>query len=97
MCIFFPFWLLTIMLPAHFLAMIVEGLVVLAYNRNMAIFADVYCRAIANSIRNASAIAAQRKQVMAVRCIPFHSFMNRFTCVPQKVRVLLRAGLPRVN
>ncbi len=96
-CIFYPPWLLGVILPLHLATLLIEGIVVSVYNLQFGIYLQVYLRAIADATRQSAYIVRQRGAVLRTREISYRQFLAPFRLVPQKLRMLFFRGLPKVH
>jgi GT2 family glycosyltransferase len=93
--IFYPSWLVPVTTIANFAALIVEAAVLSIVNRNASLISDIYIKSQVDAFSMIKTVTQARHAAMCAREVSFTTFFGRFTLIPQKLRLLLSAGLPR--
>lgn len=86
-------WLLSI----HLLALSIEGLLFSAARADASIFRTIYWPAILAPFRNFRVLSEHRASLQAFRQTSLRAYLAPMRLVPQKLRLLLKHGLPRLS
>lgn len=92
-----PPLLLLILLPLHLSILLVEGCLLAAIRLDRRYLTRVYLPAIAAPLIRRNDITAWRRRIARLRRTGLREYLSVFTPVPQKLVLLLRHGLPRVD
>lgn len=93
--LFYPAWLVPLTTLANFAVLILEAIVLSVANRKASLISDIYIRSQVDAYSKIRIVTGARRVVMQSRHISFSAFFGTFTFIPQKVRLLFSAGLPR--
>ena len=93
--LFYPAWLAPITTFVNLVALTVEAIALSIANRKPSLIWDIYIRSQAHAFSNIGSVLKFRRSVMRSREITFVSFFSVFTLIPQKLRLLFSAGLPK--
>jgi GT2 family glycosyltransferase len=93
--LFYPLWLIPITTAANLIVLIVEALLLAIANRKASLIRDIYIRSQRDALSMLETLRPARSTAMGSREISFLKFFGRFTFIPQKLRLLFSAGLPR--
>lgn len=94
---FYPWWLIPIVFSINVLMLIPEALALALFNRRLDFLKPVYVDSLASAWRARRHVAAARRALAERGRIPAAEFFRGFRLVPQKLRLLLRHGLPRAQ
>jgi GT2 family glycosyltransferase len=93
---FFPAAILFLLLPLHFLALVVEGAILACLKRNHHILTDIYIAAIRDSWRYRRQLIAARTRVRSTRCIKWSAFRKAIRLRPRKLELAQLYGVPEI-
>ena len=93
--IFYPSWLVPVTTIVNLTALIVEAAVLSIRNRNASLISDVYMKSQVDAYSMIRTAMQVRRAAMRTRRVSFTAFFGTFTFIPQKLRLLISAGLPR--
>lgn len=96
MLMFYPWWLLLPAVAAHLIVLLAEAILVSAINRNPGILKDVYWNAIRDVGWGGKTQKNANELMSSIRQVTYSRFLCRFRAVPQKARMLITRGLPRI-
>lgn len=97
MFIFYPMAWLLALLPLHLVLLVVEGLVVSLVKRSLGIWTAIYGATLASLWQERRRLLDVRRQVQPSRRAELLQFSAVFTPIPQKLRMLLRHGIPEIR
>ncbi len=92
-----PIWALALLLPVHALLLMIEAVAMWAGGADRNKISRIYLGAFRWLIEQRGDVAALRRSLRARRCVGDVAYMRRFHVVPQKLRLLLRHGFPRID
>lgn len=93
--LFYPLWLVPLTTAANLVVLITEALVLSVANRKPSLIWDIYIRSQRDAFSMLDTLRPARSTAMQSREISFLEFFKRYTLLPQKLRLLISAGLPR--
>lgn len=93
--LFYPAWLVPITTIVNLAVLLVEATVLSIVNRKASLISDIYVKSQVDAFSSIKIVARARSVVMQSRDVSFSAFFKAFTFIPQKLRLLLSAGLPR--
>lgn len=96
MLIFYPWWLLFPALVAHVMVLLAEAILVSAANHNLEIAKDLYWSAIRDVRWGSHTLKSARALMSSIRQVTYSCFLCRFRAFPQKARMLMTNGMPRI-
>jgi GT2 family glycosyltransferase len=92
-----PSPLLWVILPIHLLTLGVEGLLLSLIKRDPRLWHEVYAHCFTSVWRERARLSGLRAATQARRKIGMAGWLSGFVFLPQKLRLLLRHGLPEVR
>lgn len=92
-----PFPVLALMLPLHLSLLLAEGLALALLRRSHTALVAVYVSSIRELWLNRRELLALRRRTQKRRPLASVRFFAAFTATPQKIRLLLRYGMPIIN
>lgn len=92
---FYPAWVVPFTTTANLAVLVAEGIVLSIVNRKASLFSDIYIKSQVDAFKGISTVVRNRRVAMRSRKISFIVFFGAFTAIPQKLRLLFSAGLPR--
>jgi GT2 family glycosyltransferase len=84
-------------LALHLVLLLVEGALVSVANRDLGLFRNVYANSLAEVWRLRATIFAQRRSAQRSRRVSLVRYLSAFVWLPQKLALLSRHGIPRVD
>lgn len=93
--LFYPAWLVPVTTLLNMLALAVEAVALSIVNRKPSLIWDIYIKSQSDAFSMLETLRPARSATMRLREISFLEFFARFTFIPQKLRLLFSAGLPR--
>jgi GT2 family glycosyltransferase len=97
MCLFYPWPALWVLLPAHLLALLAEGLVLALVKRDLSLFTRIYGHAVVEVFRQWPRWWGERRLIQRRRQIGLRDFFSVYRWLPYKLTMLLRFGVPRLD
>lgn len=97
MVMIYPWWLLVPVLAIHGVTLLLEGIIVSVSNGNPGIFVQVYLQAIRDVGWTSMKLRSARASISNARKVRYCHFFRGFRIFPQKMRVLIMRGLPRIS
>jgi GT2 family glycosyltransferase len=94
--LFYPAWLIPFTTLFNWLVLILEAVVLSIVNRRPSLIRDIYIKSQRDAFSMITTVRAARRVAMRSREISFPAFFKKFTLVPQKLRLLFSAGMPRI-
>ena len=88
------FWFL---FPLHLLLLIIEGVALTLFKRSVAVFSDIYFFALKSLWCERVRLCLLRSQLQKRRHIGRWGYFEVFRCFPQKLRLLLKHGVPHIS
>ena len=92
----FPAPFMQIIMPAHLAILLVEGVLLSILLGNLALLRDIYLPVFSALFRQRDLLRNGRQITMLNRRIAVTDFFSMFVPMPQKLRMMLRHGLPRL-
>ena len=89
-----PTWLVWPLLALHAAALAAEGIAMTLLGRNPRIWREVYASAMNPKFATTINIRRRRAEAQARRRVTLGAYLRSFVCVPQKLRLLRRHGVP---
>ena len=93
--LFYPAWLVPITTLLNLVVLVVEAIVLSIVNRKASLISDIYIKSQRDAFSMMKIVRSARHAAMQSREISFSAFFGAFTLIPQKLRLLFSAGLPR--
>jgi len=97
MCLMFPLPVLLLVLPIHLLLFTLEGLLLSLVKRDPQIFRRIYGAALIDLFQHRRLLLRERKRIQVRRKIESGRFLENFSFVPYKLKMLLKHGLPEIH
>ncbi len=97
MILCYPLALLAILLPLHFLLLLLEGAILSLLHFKKRPLTEIYIPAVASCWRERRRLHSLRKRVQAGRAISLSSFLSQFTPIPRKLFLLFTHGIPKLT
>ena len=94
MWIFYPRWLLPLVLGLNTIALVLEALVLAICLRDTSLPRDIHWRSQRDAFRLCKEANMLRRGLLGRRRITIPAFFSLFTFLPQKLRLLVRFGIP---
>jgi GT2 family glycosyltransferase len=85
------------LLALHVSLLALEGGILALLKRDPRIWRDIYGHALGWLIHEFGALSNRRRAMQSVRQVSFRTYWSGFVCVPRKVSLLWRHGLPRLK
>lgn len=92
-----PTWLAWPLLGLHCMLLALEGVILSLLKRDRLIWPQVYWRTLSHAAREQANLRARRRVVQCTRCVSLRNYWRTFTCVPKKLTLLFRYGIPNVH
>ena len=92
-----PGAVLMLLLPVHLALMLFEGLVLSLLRLDRRYLSKIYLPALAAPFSRMGQLRSARRAIMMRRRVAAADFFSAFVCMPHKLRMLLRHGLPRMS
>jgi GT2 family glycosyltransferase len=93
----YPAPLFQIVLPIHFVMLLVEGLLLSLIKRNPKIFYTIYLAVIRDTWRERRHLLASRREFQSHRLIGVFKFFSVFIIFPYKLLLLFKYGIPKIR
>ena len=93
--LFYPAWLVPFTTISNLAVLIVEAIVLSIANRKVSLISDIYIKSQFDAFSKIRTVTRIRRLAMQSREISFFEFFATFTLIPQKLRLLFSAGIPR--
>ncbi len=93
--LFYPIWLIPLTTLANMAVLLVEAIALSLANRKLSLISDIYIRSQRDAFAMRKIVTSVRRPAMQLRTLSFSDFFSAFTVIPQKLRLLFSAGLPR--
>lgn len=97
MVLCYPLTALLIIFPIHALFLLLEGLALSAVRLQATLFTQIYLPSLSSLWKERHRIVAWRRAIHSRRKISFLAFFSNFTLFPQKLRLLFKHGVPRIQ
>ena len=91
----YPAWLVPITYLLNLFVLLVEAVVLSIVNRKASLISDIYISSQRDAFSMLKIVRPARYTAMQSRAISFSTFFGAFTLVPQKLRLILSAGVPK--
>ena len=95
--LFYPAWLLPFTTIVNLFLLSIEAVVLSIVNRRISLIYDIYIKSQIDAFKAVRKVIEIRSDVMRSRKLSFFVFFRAFTLLPQKIRLLLLTGLPRLQ
>ena len=92
-----PAPLFQLIFTIHLVSLVVEGLVLSLLKKNWQVCGDIYGACLRSLWHEKANLFRRRQQIQTVRTLPLRSFNAAFIWCPQKLRLLVRHGVPRIR
>ncbi|MGH8114421.1 MAG: glycosyltransferase family 2 protein [Rhodanobacteraceae bacterium] len=92
-----PTWLVWPLLALHCALLALEGAVLTLVKRDARVWREIHGGALHHTAANFGRLRPLRRDVQRTRRITLGAWLRGFTCVPRKLVLLRRYGLPRVH
>lgn len=93
--LFYPAWLVPFTYLLNLFVLLVEAVVLSLVNRKASLISDIYISSQRDAFSMLKIVRPARYTAMQSRAISFSTFFAAFTLVPQKLRLMLSAGVPK--
>lgn len=97
MFLFYPWPLLSLMLPLQMASLVFEGLVLAAVKRDFTLFTRVYGHALRALVVNFAMLRRERAAIQRRRTIGLRDFLSVYRWMPYKIQMLIRHGFPELR
>ncbi len=97
MSIFYPTPILIVTLPMHFFLLLAEGLLLSMYLRSSRPWREIYYPAVSETIKQHKLLQLERQKIKTENHFPLFQWLRLFIPFPQKLKLLLRHGFPKVS
>lgn len=97
MCIFAPAGILALQLPAHLLALAIEGIIISILKFKLKIFSRIYWPAIRSVWTMRDTLQSCRLDVQRKRKRRWFEYLTLFDWLPYKLKMLFKHGLPGIK
>jgi len=97
MLIFYPGPILLFILPVHACLLLIEGLIMSIHMRTSRPLREIYYVAIRETITKRNLLQRERRKIKTETHLPLLQWRHLFTLLPQKLKLLLRHGLPKIS
>jgi hypothetical protein len=97
MALVFPSPFLQLILPLHFVLLLAEGFVLCLLRRDWKIFSSIYIASIKSQWLARDILRTSRKGIQARRGTSVRQFFSVFQCLPHKLELLVKHGIPNIN
>ena len=97
MVLTYPAPFFQLIFPMHLVSLFVEGLVLSLLKKNWRVFRDIYGACLQSLWREKENLFRRRQQIRTERMVSWRPFIASFIWWPQKLRLLLRHGVPRIS
>jgi GT2 family glycosyltransferase len=92
-----PGWLVLPLLLVHVSLLVLEGIILTCVKLDSDIWTKIYGAALASLVADRRLVLDERRKVQKARIISLRRYFSTFTFFPQKLRLLLRGGIPRIG
>lgn len=92
-----PDWLLPIMLPLHFMVLLIEGGVLSLCQRRLRPLVDIYLPVVVACWREWKGLWRVHQEILVARQSGWRTFFSNFCLLPYKLGMLVRHGLPTLG
>jgi GT2 family glycosyltransferase len=93
--LFYPVWLLPFTTIANIVVLSLEAIVLSIANRRFSLISDIYIKSQLDAFAHLDTVLRCRRIAMQSRAVSFSVFFAAFTFIPQKLRLLFSAGIPK--
>ncbi len=97
LCLYYPTILLSIILPLHLILLIVEGIALSLVKKDPQIFRKIYVSCLRSLWLQRRRIINLRRIIQKQSIIPLRQLLSCHTCVPYKLNMLMKYGLPFIE
>jgi len=97
MILFYPDFLLYLILPIHLFLLLIEGALLALIKRDLKIFTYIYLNALADIWLRKSLLYKKRRSIQKNRGVGYYKFLSVFMYFPYKLKMLLTHGLPSLR
>ncbi|BCB28360.1 hypothetical protein SKTS_32460 [Sulfurimicrobium lacus] len=97
MALVYPTPLFQLIIPLHLILLVLEGATLALIKRDQALFHDIYWNCIKALWQERTKLFHLRHGIQAKRAIGTRAFFSVFKCLPHKLRMLHRHGLPHLK
>ena len=94
--LFYPAWLVPLTGVINLAVLAVEAAALSIINHKASLISDIYIKSQVDAFSKIKTVMHARRVAMQSREISFSTFFRKFTLVPQKLRLLVSAGIPRI-
>lgn len=95
--IFTPTLAMWLLLTAHLLTLLLEGLIISLARMDHRIFRDIYANVPTALLRNRKVLRKLRLDAQTARTVSARTFFRTFSPLPRKLMMVLRFGIPRIS
>jgi len=97
MALVFPSPFLYLILPLHFTLLLTEGFILCMIRCDWKIFSSIYLASIKSQWSSRDILCNERKGIQARRRTGARQFFSVFQCLPHKLELLVKYGMPHIN
>lgn len=97
MVLAYPTPLFQLLFPLHLTLLLLEGTALALIKRDVRLLREIYLACPRSLWQRRAELIAQRRQVQRARRISWQAFFAPFTWLPQKLRLLVRYGVPKIG
>lgn len=97
MAMIYPTPLFQLMLPLHLVLLVIEGCIISLMKFKFHIFIKIYVDCILNIWKFRKEVIDLRREIQLNSRVSLRVFLSNFIFLPQKIILLVRHGMPRIN
>jgi GT2 family glycosyltransferase len=97
MVIFYPTPILVAILPIHLCLLLTEGFLLSIHLRSLRPWNEIYYPAVRGVFKQHKLLRTERQKIKKERQLSLTTWLQPFTPIPQKLRLLIRHGPPQVS
>jgi hypothetical protein len=95
--LFYPSWLLFLIVPMHALLLLLEGLALALIRHRISLLTKIYLHALVGLWTTRARLCPERRNLQDGRRAGWLVFFSCFTLIPHKLRMLMRYGIPQLR
>ncbi len=88
---------LILLLPLHFVTLMLEGIVLSLLQRDIRVWREIYANVFCATSHQRQRLSSTRKGNFTQCKTPATAYLSGFVVIPHKVRMLLKYGIPRIR
>jgi GT2 family glycosyltransferase len=89
--------LIWFLLPVHMLTLLAEGIILSIGKFKFSILTDIYINTLSSLISNRKTLIMERQPIQKAKIISVKYYRSAFTAYPQKIKLLLKFGIPNIR